>query len=86
MEVATLGRVVEAATGVAEVVPMLLEGAVETRTTVVRQADEGVDAPAKVEAGERGVAWRRGGICGEVGERRQQLRQQERERQMEGVL
>ena len=33
-EVATVGRVVEAATGVAEVVPMLLEGAVETRTAV----------------------------------------------------
>ena len=60
----------------------------ETRTIVVQQADEGVDAPAEVEAGEVGVAWRRRGMCGEVGdhERRQQLRQQERERQMEGVV
>ena len=78
-EVATVGRVVEAAAGAAGVVPTLLEGAGGTRIAVVQQADEEVDAPAEVETGDMGVAWRRQGICGEGGEKRQRLRQQERE-------
>ena len=74
-----MGRVVEAAAGAAEVVPSLLEGAGETRTAVVQQADEEVDAPVEVETGDMGVAWRRRGMCGERGEKRQRLRQQGRE-------
>ena len=77
--VATVSRVVEAAAGATEAAPCLLERAGETRTAVVQQADEEVDAPLEGVTGDMGVAWKRRGMCGERGEKRQQLRQQKRE-------
>ena len=74
-----MSRVVEAAAGATEAAPCLLEGAGETRTAVVQQADEEVDAPLEGVTGDMGVAWKRRGMCGERGEKRQRLRQQKRE-------
>ena len=59
-------------------VPTLL-GAGGTRIAVVQQVGGEVEAPAEVQTGDMGVAWRRQGMCGEGGEQRQRLRQQERE-------
>ena len=78
--VATLGRVVGAATGAAEVVPMLLGGAVGARAVVVQQVGGGGELAAEVGSGEVCVAQGEGG----VGVGRQQLRQQGREGQLGG--
>ena len=60
----------------------MLEGAGGARTAVVQQADEAVDAPLEawdMVTGDMGVVWKRRGMCGERGEKRQRLRQQKRE-------
>ena len=54
--------------------------------SIVQQVGGEVEAPAEVQTGDMGVAWRRQGMCGEGGEERQRLRQQELSFSRFGVL